>query len=139
MKARVTGSAVACLSAAALAGCSGLTASTDLSAVGKACTTAVDKAITGMGDQYAGKDFVEISKGGESVSVSSPVPGDNGAIVVGVALGCILQETRAPSTVEAKLQQVTALDGRQEAYWSDLTMTYSFDQDNGLSAVLTAD
>jgi hypothetical protein len=135
----MAGLAVACLSVAALAACSGLTESTDLSAVGKACTKAVDKAITGMGDQYAGRDFVEISEDGESVSVSSPVNGENGAIVAGLALGCILQKTRAPSTVEARLQRMTPVDGRREAYWSDLTMTYSLDLDRGLTAVVTSD
>jgi len=112
---------------------------TDLSAAGRTCTRKVNKAIAGMGDQYTGQDFVEVGEGGGSLTVSSPVNGVNGAIVSAIAIGCILQETKAPNYIEGRIQEVTGLEGRQEASWGGVTMSYIFDEDNGLSAVLTAD
>jgi len=135
----VTGRAAARLSALTLNACTAVTTSTDLSAAGSTCTKAVDKAISGMGDQYAGRDFVEVGKGGASLSVSSPVSGENGAIVSATAVGCILRETEAPGSVQIELEGITAQDGRQEASWNDVTMSYLFDPDRGLRVVLTAD
>jgi hypothetical protein len=128
-----------CLSALALTACIGGSESSHLSATGKTCRAAVDKAITGMGDQYTGGDFIRIGAGGNALSVSSPVAGEDGAIVAAVAIGCILQRTKAPNSVQAELQQVTPRDGRQEVTWSDLSMSYVLDPRNGLSAVVTAD
>jgi hypothetical protein len=124
----------ACLSVLALTACTGVT---DLTAAGTTCTKTVDKAIAGMGDQFTAGDFVTIGADGGSVSVSSPVKGENGAIVSAVAVGCLLRETKAPYAVRTALEDVTTQDGRQEVSWSDLTMSYALDPDFGLSAVVT--
>jgi hypothetical protein len=127
--------AVGWLAALTLGACSG--GGTDLVAVGEACTKTVDEAIAGMGDQYTAEDFVRIGDGGDSVSVSSPVKGENGAIVSAVAVGCLLQETDAPYAVRTAVQDVTPLDGRHRVSWSDLTMSFVLDPDLGLRVVVT--
>jgi hypothetical protein len=119
-----------------LSGCAG---GTDLSAVAGACTKAVDRAIASAGDEYTGADFLELGDDGESLSVSSPVSGEMGTAITGVAVGCIMRETDAPSTVEAQLRRTTELDGRQEVTWGDLTMSYRFLPNKGLSAVVRQD
>jgi len=134
---RAAAGAVAGLAALTLSGCIDITASTDLSAVGRTCTRAVDKAIAGMGDQYTARDFLDVGDGGGSLSVSSPVNGVNGAIAAALAVGCVLEETDAPNAIKGEVQDVSELDGRQEASWGDLTMSYVMDEDKGLTAVLT--
>jgi len=117
----------------------GLTAcagGTDLSSVATTCTKSVDRAIAPSGDVYAGADFVELADDGESLSVSSPVSGEMGVAITGVAVGCIIKETQAPSWVEAQLRQTTEQDGEQEVTWGDLSMSYRFLPNDGLSVVV---
>jgi len=116
-----------------LTGCSG---GTDLSVVAGICTRAIDRAIGPAGDQYTGADFIELRDHGESLSVSSPISGEIGTNITGVAVGCIMKETQAPSWVEARLRETTTLDPPQEVTWGDVTMSYRFLPNDGLSAVV---
>jgi len=115
---------------------SGCAHQTDLSAVAAACTKAIDRTVAGAGGGYTGADFVQLGDDAESLSVSSPAKGQLGIDITGIAVGCILKETEAPSTVEARLRETTELDGPQEVTWGDLTMSYSFVPNNGLRAVV---
>lgn len=117
--------------ATCLAGC---TAGTDLSAVARTCTATVDRAIAPAGGRYTGGDFLTLDD--ESLSVSSPIAGEMGTNITGVAIGCIMKETKAPSFVEAQLRQTNVSDGRQEVSWGDLTMSYRFLPNQGLRAVV---
>jgi hypothetical protein len=122
--------------AMSLTACAG---GTDLSAVAGVCTKAVDKAIASAGEEYTGADFVELGDDGQSVSVSSPISGEMGTAITGLAVGCIMKETQAPSWVEAELRQTTELDTRQEITWGGLTMSYQFTLNDGLNAVVRQD
>lgn len=110
---------------------------TDLSAVAGICTKAIDRAIAPAGGQYTGADFIELGDDGDSVSVSSPISGELGTNLTGVAVGCIMKQTQAPSWVEAQLRETTTLDRPKEVTWGDLTMSYRFLPNDGLSAVVT--
>ena len=116
---------------ASLTGC---TVGTDLSAVAETCTKAVDRAIGTAGGGYSSGDFLELDDG--SLSVASPVRGQLGTAMTGVAVGCVMKETGAPASVEARLRKGTELDGRREVSWGDLTMSYQFIPDKGLRAVV---
>jgi hypothetical protein len=133
MRTRAAAGAGVLALATTLSGCAG---GTDLSAVAGTCTKAVDRAIAAAGDEYTGADFVALGDDGKSLSVSSPIAGEMGTAITGVAVGCIMKETEAPSSVEARLRQTTELDGRQEVSWGDLTMSYRFLANEGLSAVV---
>jgi hypothetical protein len=119
--------------AVGLTACAG---GTDLAAVAGTCTKALDKAIAPAGGKYSGADFLKLGDDGKSLSVSSPVSGEMGTALTGVAVGCILKETQAPSSVEGQLRLATELDGRQEVRWGGLTMSYRFLPNDGLSAVV---
>ena len=116
-----------------LAGC---TSGTDLSAVADTCTKVIDGAMATAGGQYSSGDFLEVDGDG-SLSVTSPVKGQLGAAITGVAVGCIMKETAAPASVEARLREGTVLDGQREITWGDLTMSYRFHPDEGLRAVVS--
>jgi hypothetical protein len=108
---------------------------TDLSAVAATCTKAIDRAIAPAGDRYTGSDFLELDDDG-SLSVSSPIAGQMGTAITGVAVGCIMKETQAPSFVEAQLRNGTVSDGPQEVTWGGVTMSYRFLPNLGLRAVV---
>src|SRR5215213_4509529 len=110
MGTRATAGAGVLALAMSLSGCA---PQTDLSGVAATCTKAVDRAVAGVGG-YTGADFVELDDDAGSLSVSSPVNGQLGINITGVAVGCIMKETEAPSTVESRLRQTTERDGRQE-------------------------
>ena len=116
-------------------GLTGCTVGTDLSAVADTCTTVIDKAVATPGRGYSSGDFLAVDDDG-SLSVTSPVRGQLAAAITGVAVGCIMKETGAPASVEARLRQGTVLDGRREVSWGDLTMSYRFLADEGLRAVV---
>ncbi len=122
--------------AMSLTACAG---GTDLSAVASTCTKAVDRAIAPAGDEYTGADFLKLGDDGKSMSVSSPISGEMGTAITGVAVGCIMKETQAPSWVGDQLREETELDTRREVSWGGLTMSYRFTLNDGLDAVVQQD
>jgi hypothetical protein len=86
------------------------------------------------GGDYTSRDFLAVDH--DALRVSSPVRGQLGTAITGVAVGCILKETGAPASVEAELRGRTPRDGRREVSWNDVTMSYRFLPEKGLRAVV---
>lgn len=82
-------------------------------------------------------DFMEISDGGETLTLSNSIEGTFGVLMSTASAQCVLNETDAPSSVAAEMSQTSAIMGRQTADWDDLEVSYSFDADTGISAVFT--
>lgn len=52
-------------------------------------------------------------------------------------VGCILGNTRMPSSVESQINATRALDGMQHASWGQFKATWTFHPDNGSNLILT--
>jgi hypothetical protein len=48
---------------------------------------------------------------------------------------CLLEATGAPASVEAKMGETRALDGRQEDSWGDIEVSWSYHPDQGLDVI----
>lgn len=49
---------------------------------------------------------------------------------------CILRELDAPQSLDAKIEQTRALDGRQSDAWTGYTIDWNYHPDDGLNAVI---
>lgn len=78
--------------------------------------------------------FVKLGDRGKTLVVSS---GYN--IVASKKIDCILNKTKAPSSVRAKLDITRALDGMVEASWGRLSAFWNYHPDKGLDLVISQD
>lgn len=54
-------------------------------------------------------------------------------------LSCLLEETGAPSAVEARMESTRALDGTQEAEWEDWSAFWTYHPSSGFNATFTSE
>lgn len=75
---------------------------------------------------------------GNSITVSneSGASGGFADTLMGAVATCLLNETDAPDSLGSEIEQTSAMMGRQDESWDDLTFEWSYHPDSGLSAVL---
>ncbi|TDC52740.1 hypothetical protein E1212_07760 [Jiangella ureilytica] len=52
-------------------------------------------------------------------------------------VACLLDALEAPRAVIARVDSTRALDGMQDAEWDDLTASWTYHPDDGLSLIVT--
>lgn len=52
---------------------------------------------------------------------------------------CVLDALNTPDAVLSRMRQTTSMDGRQDAAWDGISVTWSYHPDRGLDMVLTVD
>jgi hypothetical protein len=107
----------------------------------KTCGPAVLKAATrgggeGLGDAAA-DPWIKLGDDGATLTIQSPTESAGDAAASLVAMGCALGATGAPDSVASQVQQTSALQGRQEAAWEGIDLSWSYHPDSGVSAVFT--
>lgn len=91
-----------------------------------------------MSDEAVASDFLQVGDEGHSLTITNaPQGGDLSALLTIPTLACVLDEVEAPDSLNAKIEQTSALMGRQEEAWDDYTLEWSYHPDSGVSAVLT--
>lgn len=82
-------------------------------------------------------DFVTVGDDGDSLTISSPQSGSGYALLSVLIMQCFLNETGASDAVVSQVEQTNSLMGRQEAEWDDVTLSWSYHPDSGVSAVFS--
>lgn len=105
------------------------------------CGRAVLDAITdgdssALGDAAA-DPYITLGDDGATLTIQSPTESATDAAASVVALGCALGATGAPDSVASEVQQTSALQGRKEASWEGIDLSWSYHPDTGASAVFT--
>lgn len=80
-----------------------------------------------LDDSVAAEEVIRLEDGGASLIVSTPAPG--GDVASGVALSvaaCVLDETGAPATVEAKMGATSALSGPGSDSYGGVGVEWSY-------------
>lgn len=113
----------------------------DLTATLEACNDEVQAALdeaTGNGPGLSPGTVMRLGDGGKTLDVSplqtAPFLVDPSA----AAAMCVLREAKAPDSVRSEVSQVSGLDGRQQAEWDGVSLTYSYDGNTGFTGVFTA-
>jgi hypothetical protein len=89
-----------------------------------------------LADETSPGEWLKLTDDGTTLMVENPMEGEIAALVSGWVAGCVLRETDAPESVSQEIEQTSTLKARQEASWESVEMSYSFDPDAGLRAVL---
>jgi hypothetical protein len=111
-----------------------------LEAAGAKCSEELTDALTAseMGDEAVASDFLQVGDEGRSLTIANaPQGGDLSALLTIPTLACVLGEVGAPDSLNAKIEQTSALMGRQEEAWDGYALEWSYHPDDGVSAVLT--
>jgi hypothetical protein len=73
---------------------------------------------------------------GKSIQYGSGEYPDSSDVLM---LGCLLEETGAPSAVEARMESTRGLDGTLEAEWDNWSAFWTYHPDAGFDATFTAE
>lgn len=113
--------------------------SVDFQDVFDQCETEVlDKLNEGGGPELGAEAVMRVGDGGESLDVS-PLQAESFLVEPSVlAATCALEESGAPDSVVSEVGQISGMDGRQEASWDGVDLTYSYDGNSGFTGVFTA-
>lgn len=117
----------------------------DFATVQEACAGEVFEDLMARGHPELGaKAVMRVGDDGASLDVSPSYDGDDVLAPIAlsfasvVAAKCVLRETEAPDAVVAQVNQVSAIDGRQEAEWDGVSLSYSYHPESGFTGVFTA-
>lgn len=80
-------------------------------------------------------DMVSLASDQKSLTIDSGGGGEISASIGMLTAQCFLNELEAPSGVSSKMESTSAMMGRQEEEWGDLSVSWSYHPDNGLNAV----
>lgn len=78
---------------------------------------------------------VQLGDDGASLVISR-VAADERPGAAMTALTCVLAEVDIPDAAVSRMETTRALDGRQEATWDDLTASWTYHPDSGLTVIL---
>lgn len=84
-------------------------------------------------DLAAGDDGQSVSVSGSTFAL--PTEAERAGLATQVSL-CILEELDVPDSVMAKVQDTTAMMGRQSDSWGDYTASWTYHPDHGLELVV---